>query len=105
MNVVKSRQYYIDQLRPRTSALDAYLTLVPDGAKAVEELERCEDVTLDQKACKDCCGRPPAGADWHLVEPLLERNLAEPSISTACTKHSSHGELVRLLTVSLLRQQ
>ena len=42
-----------------------------DGAETVEELEGRDDVALHQDAGRDCCGRPEARADGHLVEPLL----------------------------------
>lgn len=49
-----------------------YLLLFENRSKAVEELERVQDLTLDQHAGYDGCGGPPTGADRHLEEPLFQ---------------------------------
>lgn len=55
----------------------AYLALDKDGSEAVEELERGDDVALDEDGCYDGSAGPVARADGHLVEPLLQRELAD----------------------------
>lgn len=61
----------------------SYLLLMEDGAEAVEQLERSEDLALHQNTGDDCRCGPPSRAHGHLEEPLLERQLAQCTISTA----------------------
>ena len=71
---------------------NAYLALDKDGSEAVEELERSDDVTLDQDGCYDGGAGPVARAYGHLVEPLLQWKLADRTTlgSSTCSKHVVH---------------
>jgi hypothetical protein len=51
----------------------AYLLLVEHRSEAVEQLEWCEDLTLDQHSRHDCRCGPPSCARRHLKPPLLYR--------------------------------
>lgn len=61
---------YIKHLGP------TYLILHKDSTKTVKQLKWSEDFALDQDACNECGGCPSSCADWHLIEPLLQRELA-----------------------------
>lgn len=50
---------------------NAYLALDKDGSEAVEELERSDDVTLDQDGCYYGGAGPVACAHGHFIKPLL----------------------------------
>ena len=60
-----------------------YLLLMEDGSETVEQLEWGQDLALHEYASDDGGGCPPAGADGHLKEPLLEGH--------ACTLSTKHG--------------
>ena len=65
----------------------AYLTADKDGAERIEELEGRQDVALDQQASDYRCRRPPASADWHLEEPLLQRQTSQISGASQHCRH------------------
>jgi hypothetical protein len=48
-----------------------YLRLDEDSSKAVEELEWCNDLALNECAGEHCRRRPPSSTEGHLPEPLL----------------------------------
>ena len=75
MNVVANRQNCESASESETTSQPdrTYLLLVKDGSEAVEELEWCEDLALDQNTAYHCRSCPPSCADWHLKEPLLQR--------------------------------
>ena len=50
----------------------SYLLLMKHRSKAVEELKRCQDLTLNKHSCHHCCSRPPSCAGWHFEPPLLD---------------------------------
>ena len=66
-----------------------YLVLDEHGAEAIKQLERGDDVALNQQRCCYCSSRPPARTDGHLVEPLLEGKLADSS-SLGPAEHVVH---------------
>ena len=74
------------------SPKNAYLALDKDGSEAVEELERSDDVTLDQDGCYYGGAGPVPRAYGHLVEPLLQWKLADRTTlgSSARSKHVVH---------------
>ena len=79
-NVVARRQYYSASalaggVGPRRSRVrgSTYLGFVEYRPEAVEQLEWCDDLALDQGAGEKRGGRPPPGADGHLPEPRLQR--------------------------------
>ena len=71
---------------------NAYLALDKHGSEAVEELERGDDVTLDEDGCYYGGACPVAGAYGHLVEPLLQWKLADRTTlgSSARSEHVVH---------------
>ena len=76
--------------------LCAYLTLAEYSSKAVEQLKRRHNLALHERTREHCSRCPPSRAQWHLPEPLLER---ETSLTTytavSSTHHLIHIELVR----------
>jgi len=54
-----------------------------DGAEAIEELERSDDLALHQGAGQDGGRGPPASAEWHLEEPLFEGESSAQVIGSA----------------------
>lgn len=73
----------------------SYLVFDKYGTETVEQLERGDDVTLDQYRGCDCCYRPTSCTDWHLVEPLLQRELSDCASSTSA-EHVVHIHSVRV---------
>ncbi len=63
-----------------------YLTFDEDCTKTVEQLKWSDDVALYKNTSRNGCGRPETGTDWHLVEPLFQRELAKPAL-----KHVGHA--------------
>lgn len=53
-----------------------YLGLEEHQTEAVEQLERRDDLAMDQNGGGNRCYCPPACYWGHLIEPLFERELA-----------------------------
>jgi hypothetical protein len=64
-----------------------YLVLDKHRPKAVEQLERRDNLTLHQCTGQDGGRRPPSRAEGHLPEPRLE---GESSLSSETTAPISH---------------
>lgn len=62
-----------------------------DGAEAVEQLEGRHDVALHQQTCAQSSRHPPPSAHGHLVEPLLERELADHAAASERVRHGEGG--------------
>lgn len=59
-----------------------YLRLDIDRPEAVEQLQRRQDMAMDQDRCRDGRRCPPSSHRGHFIEPLLERELPSlPSIA------------------------
>ena len=58
------------------------LALEENCAHAVEELVRRDEFALNRDAGAQSSRHPPAGADGHLVEPLLEGEAAHEAVAS-----------------------
>jgi hypothetical protein len=74
--------------------VSAYLALEEDGANAVEQLKRRDDVTLHQHTCTQRSRHPPASAYGHFVKPLLKREPAYAAHhAVPARQYVCHGEI------------
>lgn len=67
-----------------------YLSLLKDGADAVEKLKWCDHLTLDQRTGQDSSSCPPSCAYGHLPKPSLERETTTIATSAAGTATATH---------------
>jgi hypothetical protein len=84
-------------------ARETDLTAPEDGSDAVEQLERVENTALHKNAGTESGCHPPARAHGHLVEPLLQRELAHHAV----TSHNiCHGRILEpALTVGVFPKE
>lgn len=75
-----------------------HLGFMEDRAKAVEQLERRDNLALDKGAGEKRCCCPPPGANRHLPEPHLQRQPAAIShhwIHVLCRRRQTMGDIER----------